>query len=54
MQTKGNKILWNVKTRWISMLSLAKKTMAEYMIMLAKMALDNFTNQQAKLDYENL
>jgi hypothetical protein len=36
------------------MLSPTKKMMAEYMIMLVKMALDNPTDQQAKLNYENL
>jgi hypothetical protein len=54
MQIKGNKILRNVKTRWISMLSLAKRMMAKYRTLLVKMALDNPTNQQTKLNYENL
>jgi hypothetical protein len=54
MATKGNKILWNVKTRWISMLSPAKRVMAEYKILLVKMTLDNPTNQQGMLNYEHL
>jgi hypothetical protein len=54
LKTKGNKILHNVKTRWISMLSLAKKLMAEYKTFLVKMALDSLTNQQAKQNYEHL
>jgi hypothetical protein len=54
VQTKGNKILQNVKTRWISMLSLAKGEMEKYKILLVKMALGSLTNQQAKLNYENL
>jgi hypothetical protein len=54
MQIKGNKILRNVKIRWISMLNLAKKVTAKYRTLLVKMALDSPTNQQAKLNYENL
>jgi hypothetical protein len=30
LETKGNKILKNVKIRWISMLALAKRVMAKY------------------------
>jgi hypothetical protein len=44
METKGNKILYNMKTWWISMLSLVKKVMAEYIALLLKMAMDNSTN----------
>jgi hypothetical protein len=44
LETKGNKILWNVKTRWISMLSPTKKVMAKYITFLMKMALNNLTN----------
>jgi len=36
------------------MLSLAKRVMAEYKILLVKMALDSPTNQQVKLNYEKL
>jgi hypothetical protein len=36
------------------MLNLAKRVMAKYKILLVKMALDSLTNQQAKLNYENL
>ncbi len=46
MQIKGNKIFRNVKTRWISMLNLAKKVMAEYKTLLVKMALDIPTNNK--------
>jgi hypothetical protein len=53
MQTKGNKILLNVKTRWISMLNLAKRVMEEYKTPLVKLILDSLTNQKAKLNYEN-
>jgi hypothetical protein len=44
MQTKGNTIIWNVKTKWISMLSFAKRVMEKYMILLVKMALESPTN----------
>ncbi len=54
MATKGNKIFLNVKTRWISMLSPAKRIMVEYKTLLVKMTLDNLTNQQAMLNYEHL
>jgi hypothetical protein len=53
METNGNKILCNNKTRWISMLSSAKKVMVEYKTLLVKMAMDQNTNQQAKFNYMN-
>jgi len=40
METKGNKILWNIKTRWISMISLVKRVLSKYRILFMKMALD--------------
>ncbi len=54
MAIKGNKIFWNVKTRWISMLSPTKIIMAKYKTLLMKMALDIPTNQQVMLNYEHL
>jgi hypothetical protein len=54
METKGNKILCNVKTQWISMLSLAKRIMVEYITLLLKMAMDNSINQQVKVNFEHL
>jgi hypothetical protein len=54
MATKGNKIFWNVKTRWISMLNLVKRVMVEYKTLFVKMTLDNPKNQQAMLNYEHL
>ncbi len=50
----GNKILWNMKTRRISMLSLAKRLKAKYKTFSVKMVLDNHTNQQVKQNYEQL
>ena len=41
MHSKGLKILKNVKTRWISMLSPAIRVMNEYRVLLVKMALDS-------------
>jgi hypothetical protein len=41
MKTKGNKILQNVKTRWINMFSLAKRTLSMYMPLVAKMVKDS-------------
>ncbi len=38
MATKGNKILWIVKTRWISTLNPIEKVMPKYKIV--KVALD--------------
>jgi hypothetical protein len=44
LEMKENKIFQNVKTRWISMLSLAKRVIDRYKILLVKMVLDNPTN----------
>jgi hypothetical protein len=46
METKGNKILCNVKTRWISMLSPTNRIMVKYRTWLLEMAKDNYINQQ--------
>ena len=40
METKGNKMLRNVETHWISMRSLAQQIMSEFKTLLVKMALD--------------
>jgi hypothetical protein len=45
METKENKILQNVNTRWILMFHLTKCSL------LVKMALDSPTNQQTKLNF---
>jgi hypothetical protein len=54
METKGNKILCNVKIWWISMLSVAKIIMAKYITLLLKKAMNNNTNQQVKINFEHL
>jgi len=41
MKTKGSKILWNVKTLWISMFNTTKWVMSMYMPLVAKMVEDN-------------
>jgi hypothetical protein len=43
-----------MKTRWISTLSPAKRVMAKFITLLLKMAMDNNTNQQAKLNFKHL
>jgi hypothetical protein len=52
MENQGNKLLKNVKIRWVSILELTKKMMNEYCIIVVKMALDctnnNFTNGNFK------
>jgi len=44
MEIKGNRPLNNVKTRWISMLALAKRVMGEYHTSVVKMMLYLFFN----------
>ncbi len=41
LQTKGNKILCNVKTRWINMLNPTSCVMSKYKMLMLKMAKDN-------------
>jgi hypothetical protein len=53
-ETKGNKKNFNVKARWILMLSHVKRLMVEYIMLLVKMVLDNLTNKEAKMNYEHL
>ncbi len=54
METKGNKILYNVKIQWVSMLSLTNRVMAKYKTLLLKMIMENYTNQQVNLNFEHL
>lgn len=49
LDTKGNKILKNVKTRWMSMLKSLKKIMAKYYPLLPMMHADFNSNQVAKV-----
>ncbi len=49
LETKGNKILKNVKTRWMSMLDPLKRIMAKYHPLFTMMQADNFTIHVAKV-----
>jgi len=49
LETKGNKILKNVKTRWMSMLNPLKKIMAKYCPLLTVMQVDYSTMHVAKV-----
>jgi hypothetical protein len=40
METKGNKMLKNIETHWISMKSPAKRIMSEYTTLMVKMGFD--------------
>jgi hypothetical protein len=40
METKGNKILCNIKTKWTSMINPIKRVLPEYYTLFMKMALD--------------
>jgi len=40
VENKGNKILWNIKIRWIFMINFVKRLLFEYCTLLMKMALD--------------
>jgi hypothetical protein len=48
METKGLKILKNIKTQWISMLSLAIRVMNKYKTLLVKISQDVETMATAK------
>jgi hypothetical protein len=54
METKCLKLLKNVKTKWISMLSPTKWVMVEYKTLLMKMTLDMGANFQAITNFEHL
>jgi hypothetical protein len=54
MNAKGNKILKNVKTRWINMISPTKWVTSMYMSWLAKMVEDNSSLLIAKVNFELL
>jgi hypothetical protein len=54
METKGLKILNNVKMRWIYMLSPFKQVLQKYCPLLLKMALNNPTIQGVALNLEHL
>lgn len=41
LEAKGNNMLRNVKTRWISMLGPTKRMLEKYKPLVTKMAMDN-------------
>jgi hypothetical protein len=49
LETKGNKIFKNVKTRWMSMLNPLKRIMEKYHHLLTMMQANNFTIHMAKV-----
>ncbi len=49
METKGLKMLKNVKTQWISFLYLLWIILSKYMPLLAKMFMDSSSNQSTKI-----
>jgi hypothetical protein len=54
LQTKGNKILCNVKTRWISMLNPTRCVMSKYKMLMLKMVKYNMEVVIAKSNFELL
>ncbi len=50
METKNNKILCNIKIRWISMINLVKRVLFEYCTLLMKMALKCYHNTSAQFN----
>ena len=49
METKGNKVLKNVTTCWISMRSLAMMVLSEYKTFIVKMGLDMTQTQNYRV-----
>jgi hypothetical protein len=49
LETKGNKIFKNVKTRWMSMLDALKRIMVEYRPLFVMMQADYSTIHVAKV-----
>lgn len=54
MDKKGNKILKQIKTRWISLLKPAKRIMQQYSILVYKMHLDTGKVKAAEKTFESL
>jgi hypothetical protein len=54
LQTKGDKILHNVKTHWINMLSPIKHVMSKYKTLMLKIVKDNIEVVIAKTNFELL
>jgi len=54
IETKGLKVLWNVKTRWISLLQSLNRVGKENKTLFVKMAIDNANVELAKAKLLNL
>jgi len=54
MEIKGNKILWNIKIIWISMINLIKCVLSMYCTLFMKMALDAPIIPSAKSNLSSL
>ncbi len=54
LETKNLKILNNVKTLWVSMLTPFKRVLQKYCPLLLKMAFDSPTNQSVDVNLELL
>lgn len=53
MDTKGNKILKNIKTCWISMFSSTKWVFSKYKTLLAKMVGNAYEISQAQINFDS-
>ena len=47
METKGLKLLKNVKTRWVSLIEPLRCILQEYIVLLAKMKVDNVLKEKS-------
>jgi len=50
IETKGNKVLCNIKIKWIFMCSIVKGLLVKYHIFLMKMTWNAFTITSVKLE----
>jgi hypothetical protein len=54
LECKGNKIIKNIKMRWISMLSISKIILNEYKVLVVKMVENNVIIDITKTNYKFL
>jgi hypothetical protein len=47
METKGLKLLKNVKTRWVSLIEPLRRILQKYRVLLAKMKVDNLSKEKS-------
>ena len=53
METKGLRLLKNVQTRWVSLLEPLRRFLAQYRVVMAKMAEDIDDNSDAQVSFFN-